>query len=44
MNMHNIKFCGEIRKIVCGHLLLSGAMEIQHVIWARLFKTNDVAG
>ena len=28
MSTHNIGFCGEIRKILCGYPLLSGAMVI----------------
>ena len=26
MSTHNICFCGEMRKILCGYLFLSGAM------------------
>ena len=35
MSTHNICFCGEIRKILCGYPLLSGAMVILKNLSAR---------
>ena len=39
MNTHNICFCGEIRKILCGFLLLYGAMSIRNE-GVRIFREN----
>ena len=36
---HNICFCGPIRKILCGYLLLSGGIRLQAALslcWARV--------
>ena len=34
MSTHNIRFCGEIRKILCGYPLLSVAM----MLWVKLYS------
>ena len=39
MSTHNTSFCAEARKILCGYLLLSGAM---HLCVALLMSTYDI--
>ena len=40
MSTHNICFCGEIRKILCGYPLISVAME--KVDWFKVFASSVV--
>ena len=40
MSTHNIRFCGEIRKILCGYPLLSVAMFYSFQKCGQLFKKN----
>ena len=40
MSTHNICFCGEIRKILCGYPLLSVAMELD--ILARQITDMEI--
>ena len=50
MSTHNKCFCGEIRKILCGYHLLSGAMpvvlknKITELVWRSTDCNSDILG
>ena len=44
MSTHNICFCAEIREILSGYALLSGAVELPGIILGAYFSDGTVFG